>query len=259
MDHDATGLGPGCEGGAAVTVTISPSALGNYFVCPAKFRYSREYRWLGPEPDYFKLGHEVHGLMDGSLTAAQVRPAAVLQAKRLLALEQSLGLKPLRRELSQSVVLCGLTLNRRVDVAALDVHDESPVIVDYKTASSPWETVTSEYGPVAPKGMGFQPISYLLPPTEGENPYGETWAWRMEFLVAPTRGNVQRFPYYWNEADYSNLVDAVEQVAEAIQRVKFPKVRGYECGRCDFAQRCFQAPGWERNYSATGTILSEED
>jgi hypothetical protein len=51
------------------------------------------------------------------------------------------------------------------------------------------------------------------------------------------------------------LMDAIAEVAEAIELRRFPKVRGYECEKCEFAAACYQTPGWERLYQPTGVKI----
>jgi len=232
---------------------VSPTALNAFDTCKYRFYLSRKIEPITEEiPDYFRRGLEVHGLMDGSVLPSDAGADSLDMFHRLDQFEQSLGLLPIRRELTQKFIVPGhpnLLFTRRVDMLAYTPAGEA-VIVDYKTASRPWKKLKLEGKEVQPSARRWQSAGYLFPPPPEflEELDLETWPTELWYLVVPATRNArpQRFVVKWTAEmgkDFDNILDEIG--AEKYFRQSF----GYSCRNCDFVPVCYEAEGWRGLYA----------
>ena len=161
-----------------MTFYVSPSGLTIFFNCPAQFRYKQQWKSLAPTPQFFLDGTHAHQAMEGTMNPESSR-ASDKYFERLHDMEKDLGYEVLHRELRQKVPLGNdIMLVRVIDAVVL--YEGVPMLVDYKTATWPWRRLASG---IAPKGSGFQPAAYLIPPEELPEGLDE-WPTRIAFLVA---------------------------------------------------------------------------
>lgn len=185
-------------------------------------------------------GIDAHALVAKQTNALAVSPRAALFAARFVRMEQGYTMYDWREQY-QRVTWAGITFRRIIDAGG-EISYGDPVLIDYKTATWPWETK----GGMTAKASGFQGTIYLLPPAD-LGPFTR-WPEMMDYLVAPERGQDQIFTYMRNEADESNLVDAVAMVEEGVAKKRFPKQQGFGCKYCPFYDMCYRTDGWQKKY-----------
>lgn len=176
---------------------------------------------------------------------ARVSPRAKVLAKRFESMAKDYELYDWFEQY-QRVNWRGFTLRRIMDAGGLwrpvDVPPEVPVLLDYKSANWPWKT---ENG-ITSKALGFQTTMYLIPPSQDKDlgPF-DVWPSTMDYLVAADRGPDAVFRAERNEADETNLEQAITMVAEA---KAFPKNQGWLCAYCPFFDMCYATEGWKKKY-----------
>jgi hypothetical protein len=244
-------------------IRLSPTRLYRWYAlgCPAAWDYER--RWTPVEPNpIFKLGTEVHKLLDGTLKPEEIthRSAYTIYLK-LVELKSALGLtvcldqnqKPLV-EIKQEWRIAGtpeIEFVRKVDFIGT-LPDGETVLVDWKThLGYGWKMLLNESNELfAPQALGFQSPSYLIPPPQALlDLIGlSEWPTLILYLVGPARGPAQRFKFEWEQNAEDNFLFALHQAAAAASTGYFPKVYGRHCHDCEMAGPCFQAPGWSEAY-----------
>ena len=225
---------------------ISPSALGHYFTCPAKYAYSRQWRAARVD-QALTDGVDAHAIVAGikTPTASMAALAFVARIRRTLKTEyQSVSRqKEIRDELR---LAGGVVLVRIIDRLGVNRAGD-PRVIDYKTGTWPWKTYPHN---TVPKARGFQATAYTLPPSKrlaGIRP--EAWPQAVDFLTVPSQGGTTIHTYVQTGEDVTNLLEAIEIVRSAD---KFPKVRGIACDYCPFRSKCF-------GYEKPGEYLARDD
>jgi hypothetical protein len=238
--------------GEAKLFYTSPSALSNYFSCPAKYAYSRAWKPAKVDAD-LQDGIMAHAVME--LRTRQDWPASGLMPKditsraaqyvnKLSGLMRDEGYQLLRggAEKKMSAELPGqIVLRHIVDQIAVTREGE-PVILDYKTGDWPWkEKRPGESG----KSLGsYASVTYLLPrKVKGLGVRGlKQWPQRIDYLKVSSNGKPQVFTYRPVQADLDNLIEAAGVVRAA---TAFPRNRGINCDYCPFRSKCFgyEQPG----------------
>jgi hypothetical protein len=209
------------------------------------------------KPKHFIVGGETHQIMEGKLKPENAtEPDAVMSAKRLKELEQSLDIHIESREGHQKIKLDGMkvpergklgsvTLTRIIDGRGID-RNKQPILLDYKTAGSPWMTFQDENGEwFAPQARGAQSVLYLLNPANDPS-----WPKMIYYLVVTTRGmrEKQFFIYKRDEDAEIAMLQKLWDLEQAWSDDYFPRDQGYECTRCPFVMACNKSPDWEKFY-----------
>lgn len=234
---------------------VSASALDKFFQCPAKYAFSRKLRPKDTKP-WFVWGREAHQMMEG---VELEDPEFISQRyyHKLKKLKEDRGYEIIDHEIEQVVDLTDeIELVRKID--ALAVRNGEYVLVDWKTASSEWLEIQMEGYTIAPKGSGFQAAAYVWPAGDDAlAEYGlDHWPEQIDFVAAFRDGNKVKdggvFPYFRNQADEDNLIQAAEDLHSRARDGIIVKNRGFNCKYCDFLSVCYQAPGWEKEYERRG-------
>ena len=231
-----------------MTFHISPSGINSFYTCPAQFRYNQQWQSIAPTAQHLLNGTHAHKAMEGT-----VDPDASKQAmryfKQLYEMEKKMNYEVLYREVRQKIPLGDDIILVRV-IDAIVMLNGVPTLVDYKTSAWPWPRLASG---IAPKGSGFQPAAYLVPPTELPEELDE-WPTQILFLVASQKepyhskigeSKQEIHTYNFNEEDDVNLMRAIMYIKEVSEYVK---VKGHACGFCDFKTMCFKEEGFEMEY-----------
>lgn len=215
--------------------TVAPTAIAKFFSCPHKFELSKKYR-VKPElpvAKHLQTGIDVHKIMEGEdwrNFPEHVQEKAM--SVRSWAVRNGLELEPYEELEHVNIPGTTLFLSRKID--AFGKMDGKKYIIDYKALGRSWES----FGGHTPQAMGFQAISYLIPPTPST-----TWPEDLIFITINKNNTVQPFYYTYNEEDVKNLIQAIEIIRTA---QAFPKNRGYGCqSLCDFKAICYDLPNWQ--------------
>jgi CRISPR/Cas system-associated exonuclease Cas4 (RecB family) len=182
-------------------------------------------------------------MMDGSVDPASVQDQnAVTYYKKLAEARVELGIQTLKTEIWREIkIVKGVLLRMRIDV--LGFRRDHKVIVDWKTSAQGWQGIVGKNGKeIVPNAVSFQATSYLIPEFE------EDWPSEIIFVVAPLKGQVKSFFYYWSDWDYHNLLNAIDLIKSVVKQDAFPKVRGYACKNCPFQAVCYESPNWKSQY-----------
>ena len=227
-------------------IPISASNLSAFMSCPGKTTLSNKWKRI-EEVDCFKDGSDAHKMMEIGEVIPDASVTALAYHEQLVAAEKKLGYSPIRREgfekFDYTLPSGRVVQIRRVIDLYARMPDGSPVIIDYKTASRPWETVDGE---TAPQAQGFQGSIYLIPsPT---SPFvGEEGQVSLAFLVA-TQASWKAHWHDPSSGSLRDLTDAMEIYAEAVEEGRLPFVRGYSCGKCEFKELCYKVPGYQYQF-----------
>jgi CRISPR/Cas system-associated exonuclease Cas4 (RecB family) len=159
-------------------------------------------------------------------------------AKRLKALEVGLGITVFERERKEEIDIGGVKFVRIIDGLAND--EEGGLLVDYKTASWPWDVVETEDGYFAPKAHTIQTPAYLYNPSDDDRPE------RLVYLIAPSRSKKDQSFYVEHDPDREQwFLDVLD---EAVTCKEFPANYGYGCKFCTMQDVCLKTNGWEEKY-----------
>lgn len=226
---------------------ISATALNNFYSgCPLKAKYFAAWN-MQPEymPSYYKFGIAVHAAMEGKKTTDD----AMIIADRLRNLADKNGFTILKTEVWHRARLTDdITLVGKIDALALDSNG-MPALLDWKTASYPWKKFKTEEGEViVTKALGWQGTIYTMPPTKLPLDW-EEWPESINFMVAPSKGKANIYPYYQTEEDVQNLIWACEEYKRAKDSDAFVMNPGYNCEDCMWKHVHWKTPGWEKYYT----------
>lgn len=234
----------------------SPSAFNNYDSCKRKFYYSRKLRRIeGDEPIFFTRGTEAHQVMEGVKRLDEISKEAATMAKKLIKVRDGLEFSVTHHEVTQKWNLTDkIFYERRIDALGSD-RNGFACIIDWKTASTSWDTIAG----VAPKSLTWQTPGYLIDPPEHmlEELGLDRWPQQMVYIVGPTRGRGQKFD--WQRSDpiikemeqsFQNLLVDIE---ESVEENDFPRSPGFGCKWCPFAEVCFNEEGWQELYDHRGS------
>ena len=243
--------------------TASKSLLEKYFSGCAHRAYLYK-RWNMKQehmPKQLKFGIEVHDLIERGLSGETLYDKkkaeefegdakALERAERALNWVKKSGYEILALEekhiapLTDDIQLFGI-----IDCVALD-KEGTPVLIDWKTATSNWTLTKLESGEKVYIGAGgWQGPVYLTVPYESSILRPSAWPDIMKYVVIPTSGTVGVYTYEKNEADDQALLQACQAVSHATNQGWFPKNKGtWTCNRCDFKHACYKTPGWQKYY-----------
>ena len=226
-----------------MTIYLSPSSISSFFElkCPAAWKYSREWQFLEEEAIRFKQGTDAHALMEGKIEPESIEDATVLKYyDKLSEARRRLEIETIATELWQEFeIVKGVVFRRKIDLLARVKGHR--MVVDWKTSGGGWKAFEG----ITPQVLGFQSIGYLIPPPDVED-----WPKQLMYVVATAWGPVKTFTYTYNKEDHKNLLDAIQIIKQAHTAKRFPKVKGYTCGGCDYRFVCYETDGWESRYKA---------
>ena len=227
---------------------VSASQLSQYYQCPARYSFSRQYRHLAREPYWLRDGKDAHAIMAGE-DVEDLKPSAralrlVEATKRLVDSRYDI----LATEVEQIFpITTVIKLQRKLDAIAED--SIGPVIIDYKFVGKPWDIIPQTgYGAMAPKASGIQSKSYLYtPPKKLVKPLS-TWPSRIHFIVSAD-DNIEVHEYIRRPGDQGQIQDAARSLKMAWDKQWLPKVEGFLCASyCDKREVCFEEPDWQSQY-----------
>ena len=226
---------------------VSASQLSQYYQCPARYAFSRQYRPVAPDPWWLQDGNDSHAIMAGE-DVEEVQPSA--RALRLVeAAQQLVGARYsiLGTEVEQIFPITPvIKLQRKLDAIATD--STGPVIIDYKFVGRPWDVIPATgYGRMAPKASGIQSKCYLYPPPPKLNQFGH-WPSRIHYVVVDD-DNINVHEYISRPGDRKQVQDAARALKKSWDNQWLPKMEGFLCHKyCDKRAVCFEEPEWEDEY-----------
>lgn len=223
---------------------ISPSGISSFFSCPAQFYFRQNWKVRYPKDN---LGSIVHRALE------QDKPPEDKEARKLYSRLKELirvrQIKILGREIREQFEWSADILFTRI----FDVIGKQAgkiVLVDYKTANRPWETVEGIY----PQTRGIQAASYLYNPgkeiecSSNRDIPEYNQPSQLFFLVASKYGAPQFVECSRKKEDKKILSDAISIVYFAWKNNLFPRVSSKLCGWCDYAGLCHKSCGWREQY-----------
>lgn len=241
--------------------TISSSGLRQFYSgCPARYVFYSSLNVVSI-PRYYELGLTVHRYMEEGVPDEPEDKEAADLARRLREKVEQEGYTLLYRELSHLAPLTsGIDVSGIVDVIALDRRGER-VLIDYKTAGSPWKYITRAEGGsthVMPQAETWQAEIYLTPPYRPPREFNQ-WPTRIDFMVVPKDGSpVTIHPYRSTDEGRTSLIRACQMVRDAERNPPIPKNKGWLCHRCDWMDVCWDRPGWETKFTLRDKVASDE-
>jgi CRISPR/Cas system-associated exonuclease Cas4 (RecB family) len=211
---------------------LSASGITDFLSCPAKFAFRQAWRVKDQQDN---LGLMVHRALEaGEIPEDKDAKKLWQQLKDMV---RMYNIKIEGREVKEQFDISPEILFTRIfDVVG--TQGKQPVIVDYKTATKPWEDIDG----IFPQGKSIQAASYLMPP----QPKGIQR--KLIFLVASKYGRPQNFTYERNDADETNLFQAIHLIESAWKGELFPYNRTKMCAWCDYSGMCFKSCGWRNRY-----------
>ena len=112
--------------------------MSSFFTCPAQFQYRKAWKKVGTLAKALRDGSAAHSVMEGK-TPLKMSARATRYAHSLQELRQ--GYRIVASEQKQFVPIeGGIVLVRIIDALAL-LDDDTPVLIDYKTAEWPWKSI----------------------------------------------------------------------------------------------------------------------
>ncbi len=233
-------------------LTVSYSALSAYFSgCNAQYPWYTQYN-VKKTPAWFVFGNEFHGYMEHDEVPAKAKGKAADLARRTFEYLDKQGYTLLEQAETKHLARLTSTIDvyGKIDRWAID-PDGVPVVIDWKTAKSPWSTLKRIDGGkrhASPQAMSWQGTLYTIDPYD-EDPDIFPWPDITDFVVAPKDGGkIRVHRYYQTEKDVQNLIAAAQTVEESVRTGRFSKNFGYLCTRCKWKEVCHDIPGWEKKY-----------
>lgn len=228
---------------------VSASQLAQYYQCPARYQFSRQYRSVVQESWWLRDGNDGHAIMAGE-DVEDVQPSA--RALRLVeAVQQFVDA---RYDISGTEVeqvfpiTPVIKLQRKIDAVAKDKL--GPVILDYKFVGKPWDVIPQTgWGKLAPKASGIQAKSYVYSPPGAILRPRQVWPSRIHFIVSSDDGGVAVHEYIKRPGDQKCIQDAARSMKMAWDKQQMPKIEGFLChSYCDKRAVCFEEPDWQDDY-----------
>jgi CRISPR/Cas system-associated exonuclease Cas4 (RecB family) len=212
---------------------LSASGISDFLGCPAKFAFRQSWR-LKEQQD--NLGLIVHRALEAGEVPEDKDAKKLFQ--QLKDMVRMYNIKIEGREVKEQFDISNDILFTRIfDVVGM--QKKQPVIVDYKTATKPWEDIDG----IMPQARSIQAASYLMPTEIPSTPQR-----KLIFLVASKYGRPQMFTYERNAADEYNLFQAIHLIESAWKGKLFPYNRTKMCAWCDYSGLCFKSCGWRNRY-----------
>jgi len=223
---------------------VSNSGLKQFFSgCPAKWTFYKKYSLAVP-PKPLAFGIAVHEAVEEGLSQPHYEDPYVYEiASKMLRVLKNRGYKIIDREINHLAPLTkDIWVAGRIDLVA--ELDGLPVLVDWKTAARNWSKIKTEDGEVHfPQDETIQGTIYTTPP-----PRASAWSDDLHYIVVPRNGVSKIHKYHRNEEDVQNLIRLATLMKDASDRGWFPKMKGYQCLKCDWKDACWQTKNWERHY-----------
>jgi CRISPR/Cas system-associated exonuclease Cas4 (RecB family) len=211
---------------------LSATAITDFLGCPYKFKLRS--MWGIKEP-VDNLGLRVHRAMQDGVAPSDMTAARLYKQLNFLLKENNISVQEKEKRYADSLN-SGIVFTRVLDVVGN--VSKVPVIVDYKTASWPWDIVEG----IVPQARTIQAAAYLMPMGY------VNWPTMLYFLVVNSRTSPQTFVYHRNVKDEKNLLKTMELIVWADTNNCFPSNPGKSCVWCDWAAACFKTDGWEKKY-----------
>jgi CRISPR/Cas system-associated exonuclease Cas4 (RecB family) len=226
-------------------IKVSASGLEQFAGCPAAYRYGRVYSPLGETNQALKDGFDAHAILSNSVKDGhEPTDKAKNYAGVLRSLEESYDLTILARELDQKFeIIEGVILHRIMDIVAI-WGGNTPVIIDYKTASKPWSKILVNSNAISAKSTGFQTACYLVCPPD-VSPFTDKWANTMLYFIGTLTSKPDVITVKYAKEMEINLIDTIKLLKFCVENENFPKYRGEKCTYCNFQKICFNAKNWE--------------
>ena len=217
---------------------VSASQLMMFLGCPAKYAYTRSWKYEGAKSWWLQDGIDAHALLAGENVQCSARALRLVNAVKRHLKKQKYEI--VDREVRQLIQLGeGIVLQRTIDAFAM--QDGRPVLLDYKFVTKPWEVIDETN--ITPKAWSLQAAAYLIPP-EDPFPFDE-WPMRMVFIVADNN----KIHEHEAGGDPEDVIQAALLMRWAWENDSLPRNPGFLCARyCDMRQICFEEDGWEELY-----------
>jgi CRISPR/Cas system-associated exonuclease Cas4 (RecB family) len=87
----------------------------------------------------------------------------------------------------------------------------------------------------------------------------EEWPTSIYYLVAPGYGNPQMFKVDRDLKREAELHLRIATIKDCYDNETFPKVRGWNCERCQYFKPCWNVAGWEEEFEAKRKVAVSED
>jgi len=199
-------------------------------------------------PSYLRVGKDVHAILEGKRVRSQnvqvdLHVVRLLEFWKLHGFRLA-GTKAKAIEVLQEVPIGkDIRIVRKLDRLAID-EEGTPVLVDWKTASSQWESLIG-HSDIVPKSLTFQTACYLIPP-EDIAPYKKAWPTELDFIVSTHESMHARCYSTWRDRQAEKeFIEAAQVVAKA---TTFPRIRGWNCKWCIYASACYETKDWQDEY-----------
>lgn len=236
---------------------VSYSALQSFHSdCQARYMFYQEFDTV-VVPPWFQFGNAVHKYMETRLLDVELGVdddvPAWDAAEKMWEFLESKGYKligPPERE-HLAYLTPEIDVYGKIDRLAI-APDGKMVVLDYKTAKSPWSVLKRVHGGtehVALQSVTWQGEIYMHMPYDA--PEGVDWPEATDFIVFPKDGGpVRAHRYNRNAEGRLNLIAACEAAKEAKDLGRYPKNFGYACGDCKWKDVCWNIPNWEKKYKS---------
>lgn len=223
---------------------LSATAIDNYYSgCTMRLDFYRSYETT-KKSRALHLGELFHLYMEKGIPKDADEEAKEL-AERMYKFIDKEGYEILYKEWRHlAPMVQGVDVHGIVDALAL--KDGETVLVDYKSAGSPWQLLKRVNGKrhVAPQAETFQGVIYTTPPYTPPDGF-KKWPDTIHYIVVPKDGGpIRTHPFTPTAEDRDNLAIACEEISKSITC----KHKGWACNRCKYKEICWNIPGWENKF-----------
>lgn len=221
-------------------IRVSPTTLDVFTKCPASYKFGLEWKCLLPVATWLTDGTNVHAKLAGE--DVELSANAKKYYKQLSDLEKQFDILVVGREMEQVFPISEtVELKRIIDVVAW--YEDQPLIIDYKTASKPYDKICGKYL----KQKSFQTAAYMIDPPCFD-PFITSWAKQFWYFVG-TPDTHMVITCKHSKALENNFYKTVYLLECAFESNVFPKYYSdSNCKWCQWSKMCWKEKGWESLY-----------